>query len=87
MAMDRWIEVDGNQAYLVEENDGPAFLRKGPERTMEAITILQVKPDRTWWGVKCQTADGREYWLSVPAADGKALERLVEPGAGVEPAT
>jgi hypothetical protein len=51
-ATERWLEASPEGVLLVEENDGWAYLRKGPERSRTPVVITKVEDPRaaSSWG-------------------------------------
>jgi len=41
-ATDRWYEVRNNMLLEIHENDGPTFMRHGPERSETVICPVEV---------------------------------------------
>jgi len=50
MSMERWVFVRDGKLYLHEENDGPTYLRRGPEASEREITLDELARRHTWQG-------------------------------------
>ena len=67
MAMDRWIEITPEGAFLVSENDGWAYMRRGAQRTRAPVSITKITNPRPGspWGNVDYTGAGFSGGISV----------------------
>jgi hypothetical protein len=87
MAMDRWLEVSSVGIFLVEENDGWAYLRKGPEQTRTEVVLTAVDdpgPGEQWGRVHYELVSrrGSSGFLGIPAKACGEYRRWLNPGQG-----
>ena len=71
-ATERWVEEREGKFFLVCENDGPRFLRRGPERWEAEITKVEnhghgwyVKTDKSGVSYGVSAEDGERIATSV----------------------
>jgi hypothetical protein len=75
-AREGWLIAVGDQAMLVEENDGARYLRRGSERSQEPVRITKIEVKEPWSSIEYQ-AKGYSGALPVTRAEAERWQQWV----------
>jgi hypothetical protein len=84
-ATESWISITEEGAFLVTENDGWVYLRRGPERSRVPVVIVEIadpQPGEHWGRISYAktTAGPVAGWLSINADQAAAYRRRMPGG-------
>jgi hypothetical protein len=81
MSLERWFAVEDGQLFLVQENDGWTYLRRGPERFRTPVHRIALKDTDDGFAVAvCYWLSPREMWsgkTTIPHAEAVLLRRFL----------